>query len=107
MAKPQLPSIKELEAMIPTKREVLGPMGGKKGAIRTDRVFPAAMVRELLKRVHEKIEKAEIPEEDRPSTDAILRRVLGWVDEGKINEWVQDLAERSLMEGRPWWDREK
>lgn len=63
-----------------------------KGSIAKNREFSAAKLRNLLKPIHDKLSAAGIPAVRIPTNDAILSLVLEWVDQDKVDAWIETLT---------------
>ena len=63
-----------------------------KGSVSKSREFSPAKLRVLLKPIHKKLEAAGIPKVRIPSNDAILSLALEWLDEDKVDAWIETLA---------------
>jgi hypothetical protein len=68
-------------------------MSKPKGSISKARSFDAGTLREILKPIHDKLSKAGVPEARMPSNEAIVSKLLSWLDQDKVAEWVKKYAE--------------
>lgn len=67
-------------------------MSRPKGAIAADRSLDAAELRAILKPVFQKLKKAGVPEERMPHNDAIISKLMSWIDGAKVDAWVKAYA---------------
>jgi hypothetical protein len=67
-------------------------MPREKGSVSKSREFSPAKLRVLLKPIHKKLTAAGIPKVRIPTNDAILSLVLEWVDQDKVDAWIETLA---------------
>ncbi len=63
-------------------------MGRKKGSVGKNRSVPADELRDVLKPVFAKLEKAGVPRERLPRNDAIVSKLLEWIDDKKVDDWI-------------------
>jgi hypothetical protein len=67
-------------------------MGRKKGSISTPRNIPAEELREILKPIFNKLRKARVPEMQLPSNEALVSKLLDWIDQEKVDDFVNTYA---------------
>ena len=60
-----------------------------KGAVGRGRTMEAERLREILKPIHDKLKRAGLSEAALPTNDALVSKLLDWVDNAKIDAWVK------------------
>lgn len=67
-------------------------MAKKKGSISKGRLLNAEQLREILKPIYDKLEKAGVPDERLPTNEALISHIVQWVDHKKVDAWVTKFA---------------
>jgi hypothetical protein len=67
-------------------------MARTKGAIHKPKSLDPGELREVLKPIHEKLRKAGVPDERMPSNEALVSKILDWIDDKEVGQWVADYA---------------
>jgi hypothetical protein len=67
-------------------------MARTKGAISKDRIVDAEELRHVLKPIYDKLVKAGVSEARLPTNEALVSKIVNWVDTKKIDAWVQEYA---------------
>lgn len=67
-------------------------VGRKKGSIDKPRTFDAEELRKILKPIYDKLIKSGVPEERLPANEALVSHILEWVNDVKVNEWIDGFS---------------
>jgi hypothetical protein len=65
----------------------------RKGAIHKGRVIGARKLREFLKPIHARLRRAGVPKSRLPDNDAIVSKLLDFVDDEKVQDWIDRYAD--------------
>ena len=68
-------------------------MGRVKGSISKDRSIDADALREVLKPIYEKLRDKGVNDADLPNNEDLVDRLLDFIDEEPVNNWVDQYAE--------------
>ena len=63
-----------------------------KGSVAKPRNLDPIDLRELLKPIHDRLVAKGVPEYRLPSNTALASHVLDWVDDNKVNAWIDAFA---------------
>jgi hypothetical protein len=63
-----------------------------KGSLGKDRAIDAKKLRDVLKPIYDKLRNAGVQEESLPSNDLLVAKLLDFLDEDQIDNWVNDYA---------------
>jgi len=55
-------------------------------------MFDAEELREILKPIYDKLVKKGVPEERLPSNETLVSHILDWVDDDKVNDWIDGFS---------------
>lgn len=67
-------------------------MGRVKGAIVKARAIDPEELREILKPIYEKLKRAGVSDAAMPPTEALVAKLLGWIDNDQVATWVKEYA---------------
>ena len=68
-------------------------MGRVKGSISKDRSIDAEALREVLKPIYQRLRDKGVNDEDLPSNEDLVDRLLGFIDEESVDRWVDEYTE--------------
>ena len=68
-------------------------MARVKGSITKDRSVDAEALRELLKPIYEKLREKGVRDADLPNNEDLVDRLLDYIDEKAVNEWIEKYAD--------------
>jgi hypothetical protein len=67
-------------------------MGRRKGSISKDRLIDAEALREVLKPIYDELVEAGVGEAQLPSNEALVSKLLHFLDPTKVTKWVKEYA---------------